>query len=113
MVTIRRALRKPNNNKRQRLSLSPADSTQSTASLDAIQSRIRVENGRAAGEYANLRLGSHFQPIFSVAHSRFVGYEALMRAQDSQGNPVAPLEVFGRSNDFFSTLLLDRLSGTV
>jgi EAL domain-containing protein (putative c-di-GMP-specific phosphodiesterase class I) len=36
-----------------------------------------------------------------------------MRARDSQGKPVAPLEVFAGSDDFFSTLLLDRLSGTV
>jgi EAL domain-containing protein (putative c-di-GMP-specific phosphodiesterase class I) len=91
----------------------PADSPPSTASLDAIRSRIRLENGRATGDYASLRLSSHFQPIFSVAHSRVVGYEALMRAQDSQGKPVPPMEVFGRNSDFFSTLLLDRLSRTI
>lgn len=106
-------LGKPNNNNRPRMSSSPTDSPSSSAGLDAIRGRIRVENGRAAADYASLRLGSHFQPIFSVAHSRIVGYEALMRAQDSQGKPVPPLEVFGRSNDFFSTLMLDRLSRTV
>lgn len=95
------------------MSSSPADSVSSSARLDAIRPRIRVENGRFAGDYAGLRLGSHFQPIFSVAHSRVVGYEALMRAQDSQGKPVAPLDVFAGSSDFFSTLLLDRLSGTI
>lgn len=87
--------------------------TPSTPALDALQARIRVEDGRSAAEYAGLRLSSHFQPIFSVAHSRVVGYEALMRASDPHGNPVGPLEVFSKSQDFFSTLLLDRLSRTV
>lgn len=95
------------------MSSNATDSTASSAGLAAIRARTRLENGRFAGEYAGLRLGSHFQPIFSVAHSRVVGYEALMRAQDSQGKPVAPLDVFARSGDFFSTLLLDRLSGAV
>ncbi|HWA12355.1 MAG TPA: EAL domain-containing protein [Burkholderiales bacterium] len=83
------------------------------AGLGAIQDRIRVENGQAAAQYAGLRLTSHFQPIFSVAHSRVVGHEALMRADDPEGRPVPPLEVFGRSGDFSSTLLLDRLSRAV
>jgi EAL domain-containing protein (putative c-di-GMP-specific phosphodiesterase class I) len=83
------------------------------AGLDAIHGRLRVENGQATANYAGLRLSSHFQPIFSVAHSRVVGHEALMRASDSHGRPVPPLEVFGKSGDFFSTLLLDRLSRTV
>jgi EAL domain-containing protein (putative c-di-GMP-specific phosphodiesterase class I) len=83
------------------------------AGLDAIQGRIRVDNGEAAADFAGLRLTSHFQPIFSVAHSRVVGHEALMRANDAQGQPVAPLEVFGRNGDFSSTLQLDRLSRTV
>lgn len=92
---------------------SPADSSPPSAGLASILGRIRVENGRASADYASFRLGSHFQPIFSVAHSRIVGYEALMRAQDGRGKPVPPLEVFGRSSDFFSTLMLDRLSRTV
>ncbi|HYJ17907.1 MAG TPA: EAL domain-containing protein [Burkholderiales bacterium] len=95
------------------MSTSPTASPLSSASLESIRSRIRVDNGRATAEYANLRLGSHFQPIFSVAHSRIVGYEALMRAQDSQGKPIPPLEVFGQASDFFSTLMLDRISGAV
>jgi EAL domain-containing protein (putative c-di-GMP-specific phosphodiesterase class I) len=95
------------------MSSNPTDSASSTVGLDAIRSRIRMDNGRIVADYANLSLSSHFQPIFSVAHSRVVGYEALMRARDFQGTPVPPMEVFGRSNDFFSTLLLDRLSRTI
>jgi EAL domain-containing protein (putative c-di-GMP-specific phosphodiesterase class I) len=87
--------------------------TASNVGLEAIQSRIRSENGRFSAEFGGLRLTSHFQPIFSVAHSRVVGYEALMRASDAQGSPVGPLQVFGRSTDFSTTLLLDRLSRTV
>lgn len=83
------------------------------AELESIHARVQLENGRAWAEHAGLRLDSHFQPIFSVAHSRVVGYEALMRATDARGNPVPPLEVFGRGSDFASTLTIDRLSRMV
>jgi EAL domain-containing protein (putative c-di-GMP-specific phosphodiesterase class I) len=90
-----------------------APETRAPVSLESVQRRIRTDDGGASADYAGLRLGSHFQPIFSVAHSRVVGYEALMRAADSQGSPVPPLDVFRKSADFSSTLLLDRLSRTV
>lgn len=47
--------------------------------------------------FADLTLSSAFQPIFSLAHRRSIGYEALLRARDPAGNDVPPLAVFGRS----------------
>ena len=70
----------------------------------------RWQHAEAAGD---LTLSSHFQPILSLAHSRTVGYEALMRAHTLAGEQINPLDVFARATDFVSALQLDRLSRTV
>ena len=41
-----------------------------------------MPGGRMRGHYQGLRITSAFQPVFSIAHSRPVGYEALARAVD-------------------------------
>lgn len=56
-----------------------------------------------------LRLDSHFQPIFSLAHRRPIGHEALLRASDKTG-PISPLALFDRCPDFDARLQLDQLS---
>lgn len=43
-----------------------------------------------------ISLASHFQPIFSLAHRRVVGYEALLRGSTPDGTPVSPPELFAR-----------------
>jgi len=56
-----------------------------------------------------LRLGSHFQPIYSLTHHRAVGHEALLRATDvATGAAVPPLDVFGRCTDVEQLVRLDR-----
>lgn len=57
------------------------------------------------GDY---RLRSVFQPIFSFAHARPIGYEALVRAIDRDGRPVSPIELFSRPMGADETMLLDR-----
>ncbi|MGL6071513.1 sensor domain-containing phosphodiesterase [Craterilacuibacter sp.] len=42
---------------------------------------------------ADLNLHSHFQPIYSLAHRRTVGFEALLRAEQD-GNPVPPQQAY-------------------
>src|SRR5258707_721797 len=50
------------------------------------------------GERDELNLSSHFQPIYSLAHRRPVGYEGLIRAVDSSsGRRVHPLELFSKT----------------
>jgi EAL domain-containing protein (putative c-di-GMP-specific phosphodiesterase class I) len=44
-------------------------------------------SGNVTGQHAGFRIGSHFQPIFSLSHGRVVGHEALLRATDAQGEP--------------------------
>jgi EAL domain-containing protein (putative c-di-GMP-specific phosphodiesterase class I) len=73
---------------------------------------LREEKGRTIGVFRDLLLGSHFQPIFSLAHRRIVGFEALLRATDNAGRPRGPLEVFGCVTDRDDTVLLDRLCRT-
>ncbi|MFM0210016.1 EAL domain-containing protein [Paraburkholderia sediminicola] len=46
--------------------------------------------------YDDLTLSSAFQPNFSLRHHSSIGYEALLRAKNSAGNEVPPLEVLGR-----------------
>jgi EAL domain-containing protein (putative c-di-GMP-specific phosphodiesterase class I) len=53
-------------------------------------------------------LTSAFQPIFSVAHRKAVGYEGLVRAHDVSGQPVSPLELFKTPTSNKQHLELDR-----
>ncbi|HYC45308.1 MAG TPA: EAL domain-containing protein [Burkholderiales bacterium] len=59
-------------------------------------------------EYADLRLTSAFQPIFSFTNSRPIGYEALVRATDPGGKSVSPVALFERAARTRTTQTLDR-----
>src|SRR5256885_3131915 len=61
------------------------------------------------GERDELNLSSHFQPIYSLAHRRPVGYEGLIRAVDSaSGRRVEPLELFSKARHGDERIRLDR-----
>src|SRR5258706_244892 len=61
------------------------------------------------GERDELNLSSHFQPIYSLAHRRPVGYEGLIRAVDSSsGRNVEPLELFSKAPHGVERIRLDR-----
>ncbi|HBX38812.1 MAG TPA: EAL domain-containing protein [Pseudohongiella sp.] len=47
-------------------------------------------------EFESRRLYSAFQPIYSIAHKRIVGLEALVRAIDEHGASISPVELFGK-----------------
>ncbi|WP_028534604.1 EAL domain-containing protein [Paludibacterium yongneupense] len=49
----------------------------------------------ASPTYAGMVLGSHFQPVYSLAHRRTVGVEALLRAS-VDGQPLEPEDAFLR-----------------
>jgi len=60
-------------------------------------------------EHAGYRLGSHFQPIYSLTHHRAVGHEALLRAASAAtGAPVLPMELFARFDGEDARVALDR-----
>src|SRR2546430_17265495 len=63
------------------------------------------------GERDELNLSSHFQPIYSLAHRRPVGYEGLIRAVDSSsGRNVEPLELFSKAPHGEERIRLQRQS---
>ncbi|HUL94194.1 MAG TPA: EAL domain-containing protein [Burkholderiales bacterium] len=65
-----------------------------------------AQGGHGASE--ELRLSSHFQPIFSLAHRRPVGYEALIRATDPGNRRVSPFELFAKAPHGEARIALDR-----
>jgi EAL domain-containing protein (putative c-di-GMP-specific phosphodiesterase class I) len=85
----------------------------SAVNLQSIRALLQPEGGRTVGNFAGLTVRSHFQPIFSVAHSRTVGFEGLMRPADRNGHPVSPLDALAMEPDFAHILTLDRLASAV
>ncbi len=81
--------------------------------LDVIENSVRTESGRAVSFYRNFKLNSAFQPIFSLAHRRPVGYEALLRAYAPDGLPVPPPQVFDMADQYGEVTFLDRLCRTI
>jgi len=65
---------------------------------------------RYALRHRELTFTSVFQPIFSLAHLRAVGYEGLLRAHDSFDCPVPPLDVFGEASRQGELHHVDRLA---
>lgn len=84
-------------------------SAEGCCGLDGIELATYRAGNRVLGRYGDLRIDSHYQAIFSLAHRRPVGYEALMRASLPDGTPVSPAQVFAESDDEHSTIYLDRL----
>lgn len=83
------------------------------SALEAIEASICTESGRAVSRYRGLKLNSAFQPIFSLAHRRQVGYEALLRAYAPDGTAVPPPQVFALAEQHEEVTFLDRLCRTI
>jgi EAL domain-containing protein (putative c-di-GMP-specific phosphodiesterase class I) len=60
------------------------------------------------GPRREFRLATHFQPIFSLAHRRSVGYEALIRGTDSNGRTYLPAELLAQAPAGVARMQLDR-----
>jgi EAL domain-containing protein (putative c-di-GMP-specific phosphodiesterase class I) len=86
---------------------------QVTISFDQIDAALRSGTDHTVAMFGALKLNSHFQPIFSLAHQRVIGFEALLRATDNDEHPRSPLEVFGTVRNRADTVLLDRLCRTI
>ncbi|MDA8092415.1 MAG: EAL domain-containing protein [Betaproteobacteria bacterium] len=70
-------------------------------------------DGRHIGWFGGYSIGSAFQPIFSVAHRRAIGFEGLLRAREGAGAPVPPQQVFRSGGSEGECVRLDRLCRTV
>ncbi|MBY0578226.1 MAG: EAL domain-containing protein [Burkholderiales bacterium] len=77
-------------------------------SLEDISKFAREEGGKVFGHYGSIRLKSAFQPIYSLAHRRAVGFEALLRPYAGD-QVISPLTVFGMVQDDVENVFLDRL----
>jgi EAL domain-containing protein (putative c-di-GMP-specific phosphodiesterase class I) len=81
-----------------------------TSRLSDITSLLEQDAGKIVGRLGDLRLGSHFQPIYSLSHARVVGHEALLRTRDAAGTPIPPPEVFASFKTAAELSRCDRLS---
>src|SRR5262245_30233830 len=82
-------------------------------SLSAVESAVVTEPPYTRGVFQDLRLSSHFQTVFSLAHGRSVGYEALLRATRRDNRPTPPLDAFGIAERSGQIVLLDRLARAI
>lgn len=89
--------------------LSPVMATENF-SLDAIESATALGLQGITGRFREWVLHSHFQPVFSLAHRRAVGYEGLVRPHSLAGAPVAPGALFQAVGSDSEMVFLDRLA---
>ncbi|MBZ0106173.1 MAG: EAL domain-containing protein [Sulfuricella denitrificans] len=91
----------------------PADAGIPASALQMIEASVCTNSGRAVSHYRDVKLNSAFQPIFSLAHRRPVGYEALLRAYAPDGSAVPPPQVFDLAERHGEVTFLDRLCRTI
>ena len=72
----------------------PGDAPNTTDLARSPTDTLIVET--VGGPPSEFRLSSHFQPIFSLAHRRPVGYEGLIRGTDSNGKAYLAIELHAR-----------------
>ncbi len=90
---------------------SVAQTTLSSPSLtlkEIKRSTQQVETG-VLSTFESMTLTSHFQPIYSIDHQKIIGYEALIRGKDKDGNNISPDVIFDTPCDEKSSVYLDRL----
>lgn len=79
------------------------------AGFERIYSGIPKGRGWATYPFNTLTLGSHFQPVFSVAEQRCVAYEGLLCAKNLMGQAMKAETVFAVSANQQEELFLDWL----
>lgn len=77
--------------------------------LPFIQEWTQSQGPFLTGQIDKLKLFSAFQPIYSLAHKRVVGYEALIRVKDQQNSPMNPASLFDEDKSPADFIHLDRL----
>jgi EAL domain-containing protein (putative c-di-GMP-specific phosphodiesterase class I) len=81
--------------------------------LAALLARLTRDETGWYATHESVTLRSAFQPVLSIAHKRIVGYEALLRATDANGQAVTPDELFSAAHSFNSALTLEQLTRCV
>ena len=70
--------------------------------------QLAFDDDGAFGRLGQLRLDSHYQPLFD-RQQRAVAYEALLRVSDPQGRRIAPDRFFAALDDSHNVIGVDRL----
>src|SRR5467141_2470237 len=84
----------------------PGDATNTTELAPSRVDTLFVE--AEGGSPSEFRLYTHFQPIFSLAHRRPVGYEGLIRGTDSNGKAYLATELLAKAPAGVARMQLDR-----
>lgn len=77
--------------------------------LDLLSPMLNQDGTCWTADFRGLKLKTALQPIYSISHKRIVGYEALIRAFDTDNSAVLPLHLFQLPASDAENLLLDRL----
>jgi EAL domain-containing protein (putative c-di-GMP-specific phosphodiesterase class I) len=85
-----------------------ASTVYAEAGFESISAGLRREDGHWAVQVDGLLMRSGFQPIYSLAHGRVVGHEALLRAENAAGDAVAPPVALRGDGSFADLLRGDR-----
>ncbi|WP_111495670.1 EAL domain-containing protein [Marinobacter bohaiensis] len=83
--------------------------TSTEPELDFLTPMLSQQPDGWTAEFQGLTLRTALQPIFSISHKRIVGYEALIRAFDTDNASVLPLHLFQLPDNAPENVLLDRL----
>jgi len=78
--------------------------------LDDVEEATTGEPTGVTGQFRNLILHSHFQPIISLVHRRVVGHEGLIRPLSASGQAIAPDVLFESVESNEEVVFLDRLA---
>jgi EAL domain-containing protein (putative c-di-GMP-specific phosphodiesterase class I) len=81
----------------------------STACLRPYANHLLRDEERIEARYKGCVIDSAYQPIYSFAHARPVGFEGLARARDARGRSVPPLTLLSSESSLEGTVFLDRL----
>ncbi|MFV8570397.1 EAL domain-containing protein [Marinobacter sp. SBS5] len=76
---------------------------------DLLSPMLSQQDDMWTASFRGLTLHTALQPIYSIAHKRTVGYEALIRAFDNDNAAVLPPHLFDLPSSDAENLLLDRL----
>ncbi len=95
------------------MQLIPLMDTQPALTLNFLEGFIKKEEKQFMGVCDVVSIGSCFQPVYSFAHQRIVGYEALARPISKGGQAISPLTLFSSSKTQANTVFMDRLCRAV
>lgn len=107
------SLQRPTADGRKRISRAPAATDGPQTPLQRCLALLDEGGESITAKYSLWRLQSMLQPIYSFAHRRTVGHEALIRARDEAGNWMPPADLFASVTDEDDLSFLDRLCRTV